>query len=287
VIIPSQWVAGSSAYDIAIIRLPPGPQVFNFAAGASIANFPTSAPQFGNTLYAIAFGNQNPGGPTFPALKFTTMYTKRNAFCAANLTANGVTQTVNFSYNFCVQSQVNPSGTLEGVCGKDIGGALTRTADITNPNSYYEVVGLISYANDVTTCSATNPVPVVVSYLSVYQNGFFTPILGSLAAVGNKQNASANVKSINGTNFICGNGIVEGNEQCDPLPGVSAPCCSVTCVFRAVDSFCGANDSNTTCVSKNRCTAAGVCTTHTKQGKKCGKHQTCIAGVCKSGISSA
>jgi len=285
VIIPSQWVAGSSSYDIAIIRLPPGPQVFNFTTGASIANFPTSAPVFGNTLYAIAFGNQNPGGPTFPALKFTKVLTKRSALCAANLTSNGVTQKVNFTYDFCVQSQVNASGSFEGVCGKDIGGALTRTGDITNANSYYEVVGLISYANDVTTCSATNPVPIVASYLSVYQTGFFTPILGSLAAVGNKQNATANTKSANG-NSICGNGIVEGNEECDPLPGVSAPCCSVTCVFRAVDSFCGAN-ANTTCVSKLRCTSAGVCKTHTKQGKKCGKRQTCIAGVCKSGVSSA
>jgi hypothetical protein len=285
ILVPSQFTKGSSNYDIAIIRLP-APMAFNLTSTEiKIANFPTSSPIPSENLFAVAYGNQNPLGPSFPQLKFAQVFLKKNNLCASNLTGNNVTVAFNASSNFCIQSKIaaQTNGTFNGVCGLDIGGAIVRDLDITNPNDYYEVVGLISYADDATTCNSVAPVPAIITYLSVYQNGFITPIAGSLAANNNGQNATLNPNSAKG-NFVCGNGIVEASEKCE---GTANRCCNPnTCAWRQAGFYCGAKPKPTTkpnkCVTRLICDSTGGCATHNKTGnRKCaGKNTKCVSGVC-------
>jgi hypothetical protein len=292
IILPSQFVQNSSTWDIAIIRVP-SPAAFNFSSfEVGIANFPTSSPLPTDTLYAVAYGNQNPGGPTFPELKFTRMFLKYNNKCVANFSANGVNRPFNFSQNFCVQSRVNASANFEGVCAKDIGGALVRTGDVSNTSAYYEVLGLISYANDITTCNAVNPVPAIIIYLSIYQNNFFTPILGSLASVGNKQNPALNTNSGKG-NFICGNGKIDTVfEKCDPTDPTANLCCNPnTCAYRPSGYYCGPKpkpgDKPNKCLTRLICDNNGTCATRNKPGnRRCnGRNTRCVNGACVSTVT--
>jgi len=298
IIIPSQFVRLSSSYDVAIVRLPNGPNnFFNFTAGnnVSIANFPTSTPLRSEPIFAVAFGNQNPGGPLFPVLKVSRTNLKRNSICTANLTTAGITR-FNASINFCVSSKTVPTtsnATFEGVCGKDIGGAIVRTADITNPiTSYYEVLGLISYANDTTTCNQAAPVPVIVIYIWPYVNGFFGPILGSLSDVGNKFNAALNPNSKRG-NFICGNQVKEGIEQCDPTTTDTEgrKCCDEdSCAYRFVSVLCEPKVGKPNkCLQRFRCTRGGVCQKSNKTitNKPCPIGTNEKGGICSNGVCVA
>jgi hypothetical protein len=285
IVIPSQFVKDSSAFDIAAVKLPMGPQfMFNFSnPEIAIANFPTSTPIASEPLFAVAYGNQNPGGPNFPLLKFAKLNLKRNTLCAQNLTGNGVTRRFTYGQNFCMQSPVNASAAFEGVCGQDIGGAIVRTTEINTNGSYYEVVGLISYANDSTTCNPTKPVPVIVSYLATYQAGFFNPVLGTLAAAGNKQNPASNPNSPRG-NFFCGDGILQGSEDCEFTTPETSGCCNTDlCQFQAPDTFCSPGKNATAldrCLTKFRCSRNGECARRFRNGRKC-PNGFCLRGVCQ------
>lgn len=293
IIIPQQFVQGSSTWDLAIIRLPAGAS-FNFSnPEIGIANFPTSSPIRTENLWAVAYGNQNPGGDTFPVLKFARMWLKDNDKCAANLTGAGVTRPFNFSQNFCVQSKAVAAGSgasFQGVCAKDIGGALVRSVDITNKTAYYEVIGLISWTSDNFTCNPVKPVPAIMIYLSIYVDNFFTPILGSLATVGNKQNPALNPNSAK-KNFICGNGVVESPaETCDPAGNQAAsPCCDTSsCNFKLGGTFCGPRPKTgkpNKCQTRMICDVSHTCQVRIKPNTKkpCGgkgSKTTCVNGQC-------
>jgi hypothetical protein len=292
IVIPSLFVKGASAYDVAIVRLPTGAgNTFDFSNNEiAIANFPTSSAIPSESLYAVAYGNQAPDVGTFPVLKFTQMFLKKSNKCKGNLTAAGVAGLFNANQHFCVQSKdiSKTNGTFEGVCKLDIGGALVRTDDATKITTYYEVLGLISYANDTTTCNVAARTPAIVVYLFWFQDTFFTPILGSLTAAGNKQDKTKNPNSAKG-NFICGNGKIDTSyEKCDPATPASQPCCNQwICAFKPAGKKCGtAAENNATknvCLTKKICDNNGTCAARPRdQGKKCnGKKTQCRDGVCK------
>ena len=290
IVLPTPFVAGSSSDDIAVVRIP-APATFDFSSPEiKIANFPTSSAIPSETIYAVAYGNQGPNSPVFPGLKFARLRLKQNNRCTRSLTANNVTRPFNPVQNFCVASQLPnaTNGTFNGVCASDVGGAIVRDGDITSPNNYYEVLGLISYAGDNTTCNPNSPAPVIVSYLSVYYNGFISPILGTLAAAGNGQNATANPNSGKG-NFVCGNGVIDTSyEKCE---GATNQCCNPwTCSFRTNKAKCNRPLANTTinrCLTRGQC-FNGVCvqTPRPNRKKSCaGKNTKCVNGVCNRCIS--
>ncbi len=57
---------------------------------------------------------------------------------------------------------------------------------------------------------------------------------------------------------VCGNGALEGSEQCDDGNTVNADCCSATCIFEAFGSPCG-NQDTTACTDPDSCTGDGYC----------------------------
>jgi hypothetical protein len=287
ILVPTQFVAGGSAFDIATIKLPAG-STFTASPEIKVGNFPTSSPLPNENLYAVAYGNQNPGGPVFPKLKFTRMFLKKGNKCQKALAGSNITRPFTFTSNFCVQSQKavdSPGGTFGGVCARDIGGALIRTGDITNPADYYEVLGLISWSNDLNTCNAANPTPAIIVYLSVYTNNFIVPILGSLQAAGNGQNPALNPNSGKG-NFICGNNKIDTPyEKCDDNTN---RCCNIwTCAFRFSGVYCGTTKPfNSTkpnkCQTRQICDNDGLCAVRPKkEGLPCAKGgKKCVSGVC-------
>jgi cysteine-rich repeat protein len=54
----------------------------------------------------------------------------------------------------------------------------------------------------------------------------------------------------------CGNGIVEGGEDCDDGNIADGDCCSATCQYEAADSFC---DDGDFCTDGDACDGAGIC----------------------------
>jgi hypothetical protein len=290
--IPTQYTPGATNFDIAIVRLQP-PSVFAFNNVVKIANFPTSSPIQADALFAVAYGNQGPGSITFPTLKFAQMFFKKPVLCQNALSNASVAATFNRNQHFCVQSQdlTKTANIFEGVCSLDVSGAIVRTSDITNSTIYYEVVGLITYAADTTTCDKDKRVPAIIIYLSYFQDKFFTPILGSLAANNNGQDPAQNPNSFQG-NFICGNGILEGPERCDIGSAAPStfPCCAAnTCTFKPQGKLCEskANKTKNVCLTRLRCKEDGSCTaTPRDQGKKCaGKQTACRSGVCNKCVN--
>jgi len=293
--VPTQYAAGNNDFNIAVVGINTTQGTFNFTDPLiAIANFPTSSLRQGDNVNAVAYGNLAPNQTTFPTLKWSTLNKQLNSKCAQNLSDAGITG-YSWGYNFCVQSTplAQTGGIFEGVCAGDIGGAIVRSKNILNATNYYEVIGLISYADDVNTCDSSKRAPILVNYLAVYQAGFFTPIAGSLSVVGNKQDASKNPNAADG-NFFCGNGVVEANtsEKCDFLTNEIYNCCNNDlCHFARPKKLCGTNaatnQTGKACQTKFRCNGkTGECASTPKRNTK-GCLISGAAGTCKDGTCVA
>ncbi len=86
---------------------------------------------------------------------------------------------------------------------------------------------------------------------------------------------------------FCGNGVVEGGEQCDDGNNVSGDCCSATCVLEPNGAPCADDGSQCTL---DQCNGAGLCQHPTKpngagcsDGDLCTTGEQCVAGVCGGG----
>ena len=74
---------------------------------------------------------------------------------------------------------------------------------------------------------------------------------------------------------VCGNGILEGNEQCDP-PG---PCCTEFCEFREPGTTCDDGDA---CTVQDHCAGGAECLgtpLSCDDGEQCTR-DSCVAGQC-------
>ncbi len=78
----------------------------------------------------------------------------------------------------------------------------------------------------------------------------------------------------------CGNGVVEGLEECDDGNAVDGDCCSATCQFEAADTSCEAN----VCVLDGTCDGAGLCEGDFNDGVTCDDGNVCTTNVCLSGV---
>ncbi|KAJ3121099.1 hypothetical protein HK098_003970 [Nowakowskiella sp. JEL0407] len=76
---------------------------------------------------------------------------------------------------------------------------------------------------------------------------------------------------------VCGNGIVEDNEDCDPGPGRTSPCCTSSCKF-AAGAVC---DYQTSGSSSSCCT--NQCTFQ-PPSFSCGYQQFCTNGACVESV---
>ncbi len=86
---------------------------------------------------------------------------------------------------------------------------------------------------------------------------------------------------------FCGNGIVEGPEQCDDHNNTNGDCCSATCQFESPGSPC-ADDGNQ--CTLDQCNATGVCQhpnapggTGCNDANACTTGEQCVAGSCVGG----
>jgi cysteine-rich repeat protein len=88
---------------------------------------------------------------------------------------------------------------------------------------------------------------------------------------------------------LCGNGVVEGPEQCDDHNTVNGDCCSATCQFDAPNTPCG--DDGNTC-TLDQCNGSGVCQhpnapngSSCSDGNACTAGEQCVAGSCVGGTA--
>src|SRR5262245_37840907 len=78
---------------------------------------------------------------------------------------------------------------------------------------------------------------------------------------------------------VCGNGILEGSEDCDP--GVDNPddCCQADCKFAPTASPC--SDGND--CTDDACNAGGVCVSTNDNTNTCTDGNDCTDDVCTNG----
>jgi hypothetical protein len=149
---------------------------------------------------------------------------------------------------------------------------VTVSATNSNSNSFSP-----SYTNSNTnsyTSSYTN------SYSSSYTNSYSPSITVSKKVVGRTLKRSAA-----GTP-VCGNGVVEGKEQCDTgkFNGASYSCCSVLCQFYIHGTKCG-RIPGPGCIRAPHCNLIGNCISgvNKRDGTKCYKKKgRCFRGVCNT-----
>ncbi|MFN8642100.1 MAG: ice-binding family protein [Candidatus Binatia bacterium] len=86
---------------------------------------------------------------------------------------------------------------------------------------------------------------------------------------------------------FCGNGVVEGREQCDDGNATDGDCCSATCVYESSGATC-ADDGNA--CTADTCNGAGVCQhpnrpggTSCDDGNACTNGDQCAGGSCVGG----
>ena len=86
---------------------------------------------------------------------------------------------------------------------------------------------------------------------------------------------------------FCGNGIVEGSEQCDDHNNTNGDCCSATCQFESPGSPCAGDDNQCTL---DQCNGTGTCQhpnapsgTGCNDGNACTTGEQCVAGSCGGG----
>ena len=89
---------------------------------------------------------------------------------------------------------------------------------------------------------------------------------------------------------FCGNGVVEGREQCDDGNNVNGDCCSSICELESSGSPC-ADDGNQ--CTADQCNGAGLCQHPTKadgatcnDGNACTSGEQCVAGTCVGGVAT-
>ena len=89
---------------------------------------------------------------------------------------------------------------------------------------------------------------------------------------------------------FCGNGVVEGSEQCDDHNNTNGDCCSATCTFEAPGSPC-ADDGNQ--CTLDQCNGTGTCQhpnspggTGCNDGNLCTTGEQCVAGSCVGGVAT-
>jgi cysteine-rich repeat protein len=94
-----------------------------------------------------------------------------------------------------------------------------------------------------------------------------------------------------GPSTVCGNGVVEGAEQCDDGNTTSGDCCSTICQYEAAGTSCG-SFSDAACDNLDTCNATGVCQANNEpngnscsDGNACTTADTCSAGVCVGGTA--
>ncbi|MCS5637715.1 MAG: S8 family serine peptidase [Myxococcota bacterium] len=86
---------------------------------------------------------------------------------------------------------------------------------------------------------------------------------------------------------VCGDGIVEGGEDCDDGNLLSGDCCSSICVYEGLGSSC---DDGNACTAPDQCDGAGLCAPGTPlncdDGEFCNGTETCDAGLgCQPGAA--
>ena len=85
---------------------------------------------------------------------------------------------------------------------------------------------------------------------------------------------------------LCGNGIVNSGEQCDDYETVSGDCCSTTCRYDGSGAACGSSSSGP-CDLADTCNGAGLCRTNTlADGMNCTPDLCHDDGQCASGVCS-
>jgi len=149
---------------------------------------------------------------------------------------------------------------------------VTVTNSNTNSNSFTS-----SYTNSNSnsyTSSYTN------SYSSSYTNSYSPSITVSSKVVGKTLRRSA------ASTPVCGNGVVEGKEQCDAgkFNGAGYSCCSVFCQLYIHGTKCG-RIPGPGCIRAPHCNLIGNCISgvNKRDGTKCYKKKgRCFRGVCNN-----
>jgi len=147
---------------------------------------------------------------------------------------------------------------------------ISRTNSVTNSFT-------ASFTNSNTNSFTSSYTP---SYTSSYSPSYTNSITNSVS----KKAAAKSIKRSAASTPVCGNGVLEGKEQCDlgKDNGSGASCCSVYCKFYINGTKCG-RIPGPGCIRAPQCGLIGNCVSGKpkRDGTKCYKKKgKCLKGVC-------
>jgi len=153
--------------------------------------------------------------------------------------------------------------------------SVTVTVTNSNTNSNSFTTSLTNSNTNSYTSSYTN------SYSSSYSNSYTSSFSGS-----HSKPVGKTLKRSAASTPVCGNGVIEGKEQCDKGKdnGSSLSCCSVFCQFYIHGTKCG-RIPGPGCIRAPHCNLIGGCVSgvHKRDGTKCYKKRgRCLKGVCNN-----
>lgn len=232
----------------------------------------------------IAFGLPSSGDP--PVCQNSSAVTTSTKICAPEPT-DGFTLGANQAVIFVYNGSIAGSGFNIGAAGFGI-----DTNGLSSPGCSPNSVVSASSRNDSsaapplptwtpTPTETYTPTPTRTATLTVTPTNTRTPTNTATFTATPTPSATPTQTP------YCGNGVVEGAEQCDDHNNANGDCCSATCQYESPGAPC-ADDGNQ--CTLDQCNGVGVCQhpnapggTGCSDGNACTSGEQCVAGSCIGG----
>jgi len=154
------------------------------------------------------------------------------------------------------------------------GGLLGFTSNLNNPYAYLADLGTFIIDQNVTAPTGTGFENITATIdgaaigltddldICCWHAEFLSfPSFMNVLATNADPNSAGNAAAVGGANVVlqlCGNGLIDPNEDCDDGNILPGDCCSDTCEFEASGSPCD-DPSDTICDDPDTCDGAGTC----------------------------